>query len=215
MPRKKKTEPSKPKIPDNLITQVDFARMCEISRGNVQYLIKNKRLDLVGKRIDLEGKLTKETLKNYADNGKRSWSPKQKEESIKKQVKTIPKEIKSLQQITLANIESIPKAEIDKMTKLVSALKMQQDIMSSSGKLIDKDFNTVVWYKIYTLIKSELYTLGEKLTPLILADCGIDSTNSDLSVKIKKRITDSVYKAVKNFKVIAKDQINGLANGSD
>lgn len=190
-----------PKEPEPIpITQAEFARRVGLSRSRVSTLVKQGRLDMIGNKINWIGRKTLRERKNLEErHGPPTEAPKPKPEAATKSA--VWDKLDDINKVNLQDLQDISKHDIDKIAKFVTAQNTQQNMRSQRRELIERDLVTRLIYKHFALENSEMKTLGDRLTPEILADCHLDSnTHPTEAANVNQRISEAILKSLENIK---------------
>jgi hypothetical protein len=198
-----------PKKPETiLITQAEFARRVGVIRQRISAMVRQDRLDMVDGKVNLVGRKTLAEIKRFKQkkappnplSGPINPEPEAETDSA------IWSKLGDINSVNLQDLKDMSKHDIDKIAKFVTAQRTQQDMRMQRKELYERDLVIRMIYKHFALENSEMKTLGDRLTPEILADCHLDSnTHSTEAANVNKRITEAMLKSLENIKRLLND----------
>jgi len=197
-----------------LITQAEFARRVGVTRGRISAMVRRDRLDIVDGKINLSGRKTLAEIKHFKQKkappnplpGPIDQGPLAAPEPEPETDSAIWSKLDDINSVNLQDLKDMSKHDIDKIAKFVTAQRTQQDMRLQRRELIERDIVTRVIYKHFALENSEIKTLGDRLTPEILADCHLDSnTHPTEAAIVNRRISEAILKSLENIKRLLSD----------
>lgn len=193
-----------------LVTGLELAAICGITKQAVSLAEKSKKLTRVQGQFDLHAPETVEYINlrsPYRPAQQEIIRKQEEEDKIDKAVTRAKKKKKQERERPnediLESMADLDRNDLEKQKIIEQVLNYRVKTQQQRNELIERALVKRVWAKLYAIDTSELHPLGEKISSDIAALCKIE--DSEVTFKIKNIIDSHVFKAIGHSKRLMDD----------